>query len=90
LPPGPGVNVCEPMSGSCHTTAWVSVVAAAKGQRGTVNRMELWVNGGKIANFPENRINTNLFIQDFKTVTIYEMDSKGGFIKSAPIILQSC
>ena len=25
LPPGPGVNVCEPMRGSCHTTAWVSV-----------------------------------------------------------------
>ena len=24
LPPGPGVNVCEPMRGSCHTTAWVS------------------------------------------------------------------
>ena len=90
LPPGPGVNVCEPMRGSCHTTAWVTVLAAAKGQSGTVSRMELWVNGGKIANFPGNRINTHLFIQDFNTVTIYEVDSKGGFIKSAPIVLQSC
>ncbi len=90
LPPGPGVNVCEPMRGSCHTTAWVTVLAAAKGQSGTVSRMELWVNGGKIANFPGNRINTHLFIQDFNTVTIYEVDGKGGFIKSAPIVLQSC
>ena len=90
LPPGPGVNVCEPMRGSCHTTAWVTVLAAAKGQSGTVSRMELWVNGGKIANLPGNRINTHLFIQDFNTVTIYEVDSKGGFIKSAPIVLQSC
>jgi hypothetical protein len=90
LPPGPGVNVCEPMRGSCHTTAWVTVLAAAKGQSGTVSRMELWVNGAKIANFPGNRINTHLFIQDFNTVTIYEVDSKGGFIKSAPIVLQSC
>jgi hypothetical protein len=90
LPAGPGVNVCEPMRGSCHTTSWVSVVAAAKGKSGIVNRMELWVNGGKIANFPGDRINTHLFIQDFNTVTIYEVDSKGGFIKSAPILLQSC
>jgi hypothetical protein len=90
LPGGPGVNVCEPMRGSCHTTSWVTVLAAAKGQSGTVNRMELWVNGGKIANFPGDRINTNLFIQDFNTVTIYEVDSKGGFIKAAPILLQSC
>ena len=65
-------------------------VATAKGKSGTVSRMELWVNGGKIANFPGNRINTNLFIQDFNTVTIYEVDSKGGFIKSAPIVVQSC
>lgn len=90
LPPGPGLNVCEPMQNSCHTTSWVTVLAAAQGKSGTVVRMELWVNGGKIANFPGDRINTNLFLQDFSTITIYEVDSKGGFIKSAPIVLQSC
>jgi hypothetical protein len=31
LPGGPGVNVCEPIRGSCHTSAWVTVLAAAKG-----------------------------------------------------------
>jgi Big-like domain-containing protein len=90
LPGGPGVNVCEPIRDSCHTSSWVTVLAAAKGRSGTVSRMELWVNGGKIANFPGDRINTNLFIQDFSTVTIYEVDSKGGFIKSASIVIQSC
>jgi hypothetical protein len=52
------------------TDAWVTVLAAAKGNSGTVSRMELWVNGGKIANFPGDRINTNLFLQDLSTVTI--------------------
>jgi hypothetical protein len=40
--------------------------------------------------FPAERINANLFIQDFNTVTIYEADSKGGAIESAPVILPSC
>jgi hypothetical protein len=90
LPAGPGVKVCQPVQGTCHTAPWVQVLAAAKGQSGTVNRMELWVNGGKIANFPGNHINTNLVIQDFDTVTIYEVDSKGGFIKAPSIVVQSC
>jgi hypothetical protein len=90
LPAGPGVKVCQPVQGTCHTAPWVQVLAAAKGQSGTVNRMELWVNGGKLANFPGDRINTNLVIQDFDTVTIYEVDSKGGYIKAPPIVVQSC
>ena len=48
------------------------------------------MNGAKIANFPDDRINTNLFIQDFSTVTIYEIDSKGASIRSAPIVVHSC
>ncbi len=90
LPGGPGVNVCQPVQGACHTAPWVQVLAAAKGQSGTVSRMELWVNGGKIANFPGNHISTNLIIQDFDTVTIYEVDSKGGYIKAPLIVVQSC
>jgi hypothetical protein len=90
LPGGPGVKVCQPVQGTCHTAPWVQVLAAAKGQSGTVSRMELWVNGGKIANFPGGHINTNLVIQDFDTVTIYEVDSKGGYLKAPSIVVQSC
>lgn len=89
-PGAAGVNLCEPVASNCHTSAWVTVLAAGKGANGPVGRMELWVNGGKIANFPGNRINTHLFIQDFSTVSVYEVDSKGAVIKSAPIVVQSC
>jgi hypothetical protein len=91
-PPGsPGVNVCIPQPNSCHTAPWTTVVAAGTGASGTVSRMELWVNGTKLANFPGNHINTNIFyLQDFDRMTIVEVDSKGGYIKSTPIILQSC
>jgi hypothetical protein len=44
--------------------------------------MELWNNGTKIANFPGDRINTNL-IMLFGTVTIYEVDGKGASIASS-------
>jgi len=91
-PPGaPGVNVCIPQPGSCHTAAYSTFVAAGTGASGTVSRMELWVNGTKLANFPGNRINTNFsFLPDFDKVTIIEVDSKGAYIKATPIILQSC
>src|ERR1017187_6909773 len=89
-PGAPGVNVCEPQVDSCHTSAWLPVIAAGTGKSGTVSRMELWINGTKIANFPGDKINTNLFVQDFSTVTIYEVDSNGASIKSASIVVQSC
>ncbi len=53
--------------------------------------MELWLNNTKLANFPGNHINTNLFyVTDFNKITIIEVDSKGNYIKSAPIVLQTC
>jgi hypothetical protein len=44
--------------------------------------MELWNAGTKIANFPGDRIDTNL-IMLFGTVTIYEVDSKGAALSSS-------
>jgi hypothetical protein len=76
-PAGPGVNVCSPLPNSCNGQPWVPVVATGKGKSGTVNRMELWFGGAKIANFPGNRINTNLVMLGIGKITIYEVDSKG-------------
>jgi hypothetical protein len=42
--------------------------------------MELWSGGVKLANFPGNTIHTNLYLPDFSTVTIVEVDSAGGLI----------
>lgn len=75
-PSSPGVNVCSPAPGGCNTQPWVDFSAAGKGNSGKVDRMELWIDGGKIANFPGDKINTSL-IMVFGTVTIYEVDSKG-------------
>jgi hypothetical protein len=90
-PSSPGVNVCIPFQNNCHTDPWITVVAAGTGASGTVSRMELWLNSTKLANFPGNHINTNIFyITDFNKITIIEVDSKGNYIKSAPISLQTC
>lgn len=89
-PSDPGVNVCEPALDSCHSFPWVTVEAAGTGASGSVHRMELWSNGAKLANFPGDTINTNLFLPDFNTVTIVEVDSAGAFIKSPRIKIQSC
>jgi len=89
-PAGPGVNVCDPEPNSCHTSAWTIVSAAGKGNSGTVSRMELWINGVRIANFSGDKIFTNLFAQDFSKLRIVEVDSKGGSITSPTIVVQSC
>ena len=89
-PSSPGVNVCYPAVGSCHTAGWTTVVAAGTGASGTVARMELWVNGVKLANFAGNAINTNLYLPDFDKLTIVEVDSKGAYVKSATTTLLSC
>jgi hypothetical protein len=91
-PPGsPGVNVCEPSGvNSCHTSAWTTILASGTGASGSVHRMELWSSGVKLANFPGDTINTNLYLPDFSTVTIVEVDSAGAFIKSPRFTIQSC
>lgn len=89
-PTSPGVNACVPGVNSCHTAGWTTIIASGTGATGVVRRMEMWVDGVKLANFPGNRINTNLYLNDFSTVTIVEVDSAGGFAKSPPMVIQSC
>jgi hypothetical protein len=81
-PSSPGVNVCSPSAGGCNAQSWVNFDAVGKGKSGTVNRMELWVSGTKIANFPGDRISTSL-IMVFGEVSIVEVDSKGASISSS-------
>ncbi len=90
LPSSPGVHVCSPVPNMCTTSGYTSVVASGKGASGTVNHMELWVGNLKIADFPGNHFNTNLRVSDFGTVTVIEVDSKGAFIKAAPITVHLC
>jgi hypothetical protein len=90
-PPGsPGVNVCVPFQGACHTSPWTTVVAEGTGASGTVSRMELWIDGHKVGDFPGSEIRTNLYVNGFSVMTIVEVDSNGNFIKSVPITVQAC
>jgi hypothetical protein len=91
LAPGtPGVNVCDPAPNSCNTQPWVSIVATGKGASGTVNRMELWFNGAKIANFPGDQINTNFVMLGIGTITIWEVDSKGASLSTSLDVFGPC
>jgi hypothetical protein len=88
-PATPGVNICTPTQNGCNTQPWVPIIASGTGKSGTVSRMELWNNRTKLANFPGNRINTNL-IMLFGTVTIYEVDSKGAALSSSIFYTGPC
>jgi hypothetical protein len=81
-PSSPGVNVCSPYPGGCNSQGWVDFDAVGKGKSGSVNRMELWIGGTKIANFPCDRISTSL-IMVWGEVGIVEVDSKGNSLSSS-------
>jgi hypothetical protein len=87
-PNAPGVHVCQP--DGCHGYPWTTLAAAGTGVNPPVVRMELWVDGAKMANFPGNKIDTDMNLPDFSYGTIIEVDSKGGFIKSPPYLIVSC
>jgi hypothetical protein len=89
-PGAPGVDICEPTPNSCNTQPWIPIIAAGRGKSGTVSRMELWFDGGKIANFPGNQINTNFVQLGIGTLTIWEVDSKGNSISSSIDIFGPC
>ncbi|MGA2558450.1 MAG: hypothetical protein ABSF17_02135 [Terracidiphilus sp.] len=81
-PSKPGVNVCAPYPGGCNTEPWVDFDAVGKGASGSVNHMELWIAGNKIANFPGDRISTSLIMADGE-IGIVEVDSKGNSLSSS-------
>jgi hypothetical protein len=81
-PSSAGVNVCEPAPNSCNTQPWIDVSAAATGSAGPVVRMEVWLNGAKVANFPGDHFETSMiFFDAFYTLEIWEIDSHGNALK---------
>lgn len=82
LPPDiPGVNVCSPPLVSCSTSGILTIAAAGRGKSGRVRRMELWINGTKLANFPGDHFLTNFLLYGSSYVlTINEVDEEGNTI----------
>jgi outer membrane protein assembly factor BamB len=84
-PSSPGVHVCAPVQGGSYTSP-VSVLAAGKPASGTLNHMELWIDGTKINNYFSSLINTSVPLSvGSHALTVVEDDSTGAFIKSSVI-----
>ncbi|MBV8632805.1 MAG: hypothetical protein JOZ83_17910 [Silvibacterium sp.] len=90
-PDTPGVNVCVPAPNSCNTQSFISISAAAKGTSGPVIRMEVWINGAKVANFPGDHFESNMILFDFKYyMEIWEIDSHSNALKKTLLLYGPC
>jgi hypothetical protein len=88
-PSAPGVNFCSPRQGQSFGAS-VQFAAAGRGASGSVQRMELWVDGRKINNYFGSQMNATVPLAlGTHTATAVEVDSRGAYIKSAPVTFTS-
>jgi hypothetical protein len=84
-PSSPGVHVCAPTAGESSASP-VSFLAAGTGASGSVNHMELWIDGTKIGNYNGGNLETSVSeAAGSHTATVIEVDSKGNYVKSTPV-----
>ncbi len=84
-PSSPGAILCTPVAGSAVTSP-VQFTGAGTGASGSVNHLELWVDGNKIGDYPGNKMSASVPLANGShTATLVEVDSAGQFIKSTPV-----
>lgn len=84
-PSSPGVHVCSPANGSTDTSP-VDFIASGTGASGSVNHLELWIDGNKIGNYDGSTMNANVTVAaGSHTAQVVEVDSKGNYVKSSPV-----
>ena len=84
-PSSPGVHVCAPQKGQTYSSP-VQFEAGGTGASGSVERMELWIDGKKISNYFFSTVKTQVSLANGQhSATFIEVDSAGAYIKSAPI-----
>jgi hypothetical protein len=84
-PSSPGVNVCSPTQGET-TSSPVTVTAAGTGASGTVNHLELWIDGNKIGNYSGSTMSTSTpLTAGSHSLSVVEVDSAGAYVKSNPV-----
>ncbi len=82
-PSSPGVNVCSPSQGATVSSP-VTVIAAGKGASGSVNHLELWIDGSKIGVYSGATMNASVpLAAGGHAITVIEVDSKGAYVKSS-------
>jgi hypothetical protein len=64
----------------------VSFVATGKGASGSVNHLELWIDGTKVGNYSGATMSTSVSEPaGSHTATVIEVDSAGNYVKSTPV-----
>ena len=83
-PFSPGAILCTPIAGSTASSP-VPFTGGGTSASGSVNHLELWVDGNKIGDFPGNTMSASVpLVGGSHTATLVEVDSSGNFLKSAP------
>ena len=84
-PSSPGAILCTPAPGSTDSSP-VSFTGAGTGASGSVNHLELWIDGNKIGDFPGNTMSASVpLATGSHTATLVEVDSASNFLKSTPV-----
>ena len=85
VPGLPGVNVCSPTPGQTVASP-VNFSAAAVDVSGSVNHLELWVDGKKLGNYSGSSMNANVALTSgLHAATVVEVDLHGAYLKSTPV-----
>jgi hypothetical protein len=90
-PGAAGVNMCSPEPQQCAVGP-LQITATGTAKSGSVNHMELWINGRKYSQFPGAQVNTALEIplNEFNRVVVVVVDSAGNAISSTPVTVSPC
>ena len=82
-PSSPGAIVCTPTQGSTVSSP-ISISGAGTPANGTLARLELWIDGKKIGNYYSSTFQASVAQPSGSHgITVVEVDSKGGVLKSA-------
>lgn len=84
-PSSAGVHVCSPTNGEVVQSP-LTVTAAGTGASGSVNHLELWIDGNKVGNYSGATMDATVSLANGShSLTVVEVDSKGADVKSSPV-----
>jgi len=84
-PSSAGAVLCTPTAGGIEASS-VQFTGAGTGASGSVNHLELWIDGLKIGNYSGSMLNTQVTLRSgTHAATLVEVDSQLHFVKSAPV-----
>lgn len=84
VPGTAGAVFCSPVLGQTYSSP-VSISGTGKANSGSVNHLELWIDGRKIGNYSGSKMSTTLALASgTHAATLVEVDSTGAYLKSTP------